>query len=113
MATHRWTSSTRLQRHDTGETIQPGDVFDPTESELSAFGDDIERLDDADTTLAEATTDEVDADAGRVDDASAASDHIEYEDQTMDELYTLAQERDISGRSEMDKSELIDALRDE
>jgi hypothetical protein len=34
-----------------------------------------------------------------------------YEDWTKDELYERAQEIDIDGRSDMDKSELIDALR--
>lgn len=35
-----------------------------------------------------------------------------YEERTLDELQDLARERDISGRSDMNKSELIDALRD-
>jgi hypothetical protein len=34
-----------------------------------------------------------------------------YEEWTRDELYERAQELDIDGRSEMDKDELIDALR--
>tara|TARA_R110002124_G_scaffold214646_2_gene380641 strand:- start:1164 stop:1427 length:264 start_codon:yes stop_codon:yes gene_type:complete len=34
-----------------------------------------------------------------------------YEDWTKDELYDRAQELDISGRSEMNKGELIEALR--
>ncbi|MDP0491222.1 MAG: Rho termination factor N-terminal domain-containing protein [Verrucomicrobiota bacterium JB023] len=34
-----------------------------------------------------------------------------YEDRTKDELYERAQELDIEGRSEMNKDELIDALR--
>ena len=34
-----------------------------------------------------------------------------YEDWTKDELYDRAQELDISGRSKMDKDELISALR--
>ena len=34
-----------------------------------------------------------------------------YEEWTKDELYERAQELDIDGRSSMDKSELIDALR--
>lgn len=34
-----------------------------------------------------------------------------YEEWTKDELYERAQELDIEGRSDMDKDELIDALR--
>lgn len=34
-----------------------------------------------------------------------------YEDWTKDDLYDRAQELDISGRSEMNKGELIEALR--
>ncbi len=35
-----------------------------------------------------------------------------YEEWTVDELYARAQELDVDGRSEMDKQELIRALRD-
>ncbi|GFE65680.1 DUF7218 family protein [Litoreibacter roseus] len=35
-----------------------------------------------------------------------------YEEWTKDELYERAQELEIEGRSDMDKSELISALRD-
>ena len=35
-----------------------------------------------------------------------------YEERTRDELYNLARERDIDGRSNMSKDELIRALRD-
>jgi hemerythrin superfamily protein len=34
-----------------------------------------------------------------------------YEDRTREELYELAQERDIDGRADMSKEELVDALR--
>ncbi|MXV62071.1 hypothetical protein GS429_08355 [Natronorubrum sp. JWXQ-INN-674] len=46
MTTHRWTSSTRLKRHDTGEEIAPGETFEPTDSELRAYGNQIERVED-------------------------------------------------------------------
>ena len=36
-----------------------------------------------------------------------------YEDWTKDELYSRAQELDIAGRSEMNKDELIQALRND
>lgn len=46
MTTHRWTSSTRLKRHDSGETIATGEEFEPTDSELRAYANQIERLED-------------------------------------------------------------------
>ena len=35
-----------------------------------------------------------------------------YEARSRDELYNIAREKDIPGRSKMDKQELIDAIRD-
>jgi hypothetical protein len=35
-----------------------------------------------------------------------------YEDHTRDELYNIAKEKDIPGRSKMGKQELIEAIRD-
>lgn len=37
--------------------------------------------------------------------------HTRYENRTKDELYHLAQEKNIDGRSTMNKDELIEALR--
>ncbi|UWR21525.1 Rho termination factor [Sulfitobacter sp. S190] len=58
--------------------------------------------------------------AARIANAQASSDmspgekggkQPPYEDWTKDDLYTRAQELEIEGRSDMDKSELIEALR--
>ncbi|MDJ1434779.1 hypothetical protein [Halostagnicola sp. A-GB9-2] len=61
MTTYRWTSSTRLKRHDTGETIAPGEVFEPTDSEIRAYGNQIEAIEDVeaeDTTAREQAVEE-------------------------------------------------------
>lgn len=58
--------------------------------------------------------------AARIANAKAAGEkpsktggkHAPYEDWSKDELYDRAQEIGIDGRSEMDKDELISALRD-
>ncbi len=42
---------------------------------------------------------------------SIDNDRRNLEDRTKDELYDQAQEIDIEGRSEMDKQELIEAIR--
>jgi hypothetical protein len=59
--------------------------------------------------------------AARIANASAGSSRSEvgrrggsapaYEEWSKDDLYERAKELDIEGRSDMDKSELIDALR--
>lgn len=44
-------------------------------------------------------------------DSDNDADRRNYEERTYDELYSLAMERDIEGRSTMKKAELIKALR--
>ena len=51
------------------------------------------------------------ADEGRSTVGSRGGHAEDYEDRTKDELLERARELDIEGRSTMDKSELIDALR--
>jgi hypothetical protein len=76
MSTHRWTSSTRLNRHDTGKTIEQGDTFEPTESELRAFGDHMVAVEDDEPEDADDTTDEDVA----FDEDAWFDDHDGYED---------------------------------
>jgi len=57
--------------------------------------------------------------AARIANAKAGGENVSkkggegesYEDRTVEELRERAAELDIEGRSEMDKSELVDALR--
>lgn len=57
--------------------------------------------------VTESVTDEVE---GALDDAKVATDPDRYADMTKAELYDLATERDIEGRSGMSKAELVGAL---
>jgi hypothetical protein len=52
------------------------------------------------------------AKAGGEDVSAEGGEAEDYEDRTVDELRERAAELDIEGRSEMDKQELISALRD-
>jgi len=49
--------------------------------------------------------------AARIANADVDHDSRPYEDRSRTELYELAKELDIEGRSKMDKSELIEAIR--
>ncbi len=51
------------------------------------------------------------ANSDRTETARKGGESPPYEEWTKDELYERAQELDIEGRSDMTKSELIDALR--
>lgn len=46
-----------------------------------------------------------------IDDATSGRDTSPYESRSKEDLYDLAQERNIEGRSNMTKEELIEALR--
>lgn len=55
----------------------------------------------------EATVDAVDEAADRVGDGA----DVDYADMTVEELRSIARVRDIEGRSEMNKTQLVEALR--
>ncbi|AXR80791.1 hypothetical protein [Natrarchaeobaculum sulfurireducens] len=49
MTTYRWTHSRPIRKHrDDLSTVEQGDEFEPTESELKHFSDRIEVVEDAD-----------------------------------------------------------------
>lgn len=43
---YRWSGDTRRVRHGTGEVIQRGQFFEPTDHELRAFSGEIENVPD-------------------------------------------------------------------
>ncbi|OVE83200.1 hypothetical protein [Natronolimnobius baerhuensis] len=79
MTTHRWTSSTRLKRHDTGEVIPPGETFEPTESELRAYGNQIEQIEEDAGDVADTEPNDGSEDVTFDEDAWFA-DHDGYQD---------------------------------
>ena len=69
MSTHRWTHGKALVRHDADERIEKNEEFDPTESELRAFGDRIEEVESSDSSAADDDAEpEEDADAESLTD---------------------------------------------
>jgi large subunit ribosomal protein L32e len=57
MSTHRWTHGKALVRHDADERIEQGETFAPSESELRAFGDRIEKVEPPDDAESDEGTD--------------------------------------------------------
>ena len=83
--------------------LSPGDEFDVDEAKAEALLDAHDYLREADVTL---SADEYEV----VETAAASDDTDDMEALTYDELYDLATEAGIEGRSSMSKDELIDAL---
>jgi len=77
--------------------LSPGDEFEVDEEKGEALLDTHEYLG------------EVETDDGDGDEDGGDEDPSEL---TREELYELAQDEDIEGRSEMSKSELLEALQD-
>lgn len=89
-----------------GETIDvPADTAAFLVEETAKYdyveNDETDAQSDSDTDGGEDTTD---------DDTDAEGDETALEDRTYQELRDLASEHDISGRSDMDKADLVDAL---
>ena len=83
------------------------DVANEAGDRMSKFLDDVEvkrRLNDAVDALDDVRLEVVRRMTGKPATAP-------FEDMTVKELHELARERDIAGRSSMNKAELIDALR--
>lgn len=87
--------------------LSPGDEFDVDDAKAAALLDAHDYLREADVTLDEDSYEVVEtADADGEDDTDM--DALTY-----DELYDLATEAGVEGRSKMSKGELIDALRED
>ena len=84
--------------------LSPGDEFDVDDAKAEALLDAHDYLREADVTLDEGSYEVVDT-ADPADDIPQDMDAL-----TKSELYDLATEAGIEGRSTMSKGELIDAL---
>lgn len=83
--------------------LEPGDEFDVDDEKGRALLDAHDYLREADIILSE--------DEYTIESIETPVDD-DLEDMTRSALYDLAKERDIDGRSDMTKAELIDALED-
>lgn len=96
---YRWTHK-RLVRSN-GEDVESGDVFEPTEDELAAFGDRLEpveseSVDSADFDVDEGQSSELSEESTEGQTESAASD---YDEMGYRELQKAAGEHpDVNGR---------------
>jgi large subunit ribosomal protein L32e len=68
MSTHRWTHGKALVRHDADERIEQGETFAPSESELRAFGDRIEKVESPDDAESDDADPDEDTDAESLTD---------------------------------------------
>jgi len=80
-------------------------------------GDPVAVDEDVDLETARRLTGEywaIEVDESTLDESAVDTDEVDrdLDDLTREELYETASELDISGRSDMDKAELIDAIRD-
>jgi hypothetical protein len=115
--THHDESSRSVAR--TAADVAIGGTAFAADKTIEVVGDAVERANDAFARArreveeakrrAESTAQDVQRTVRQA--VGEATDERVYEDRTRDELYDLAAERDISGRSKMRKAELIDALR--
>jgi hypothetical protein len=114
---HEHESSRSVAR--TAADVAIGGTALAADKAIEVVGDAVERANDAfmrgrhdveeATRKAEEAVEDVKRAAKRT--VGTSTDSRVYEDRTRDELYDLAAEREIPGRSKMRKAELIDALR--
>lgn len=96
---HIWRGSGSLTRvHD--DDISPGEVFEATDAELSAFGDVIEVADESEPTQTDSATTEEDADS--VGEPATEGGETPLQGKDYSELRDMAMDADtdeINGRS--------------